>query len=105
MSQLDYGLIGNCQISALVDKAGRIAWCCMPKFDAPSVFASILDPERGGFWSIEPAPSDPSAKWESRQHYMRNTNVLVQPFTSSDGDQFEIVDFIPRFHRASDEIY
>jgi GH15 family glucan-1,4-alpha-glucosidase len=105
MSQLDYGLIGNCQISALVDKAGKIAWCCMPKFDAPSVFASMLDEDKGGFWSIEPAPSDPAVRWESRQHYMRNTNVLVTTHTSSDGEQFEIIDFIPRFNRSSDEIY
>ena len=38
MSQLDYGLIGNCQISALVEKSGKIAWCCMPRFDAPVDF-------------------------------------------------------------------
>ena len=57
-SQLDYGLIGNCQISALVEKTGKVAWCCMPRFDAPSVFASLLDSERGGHWSIEPAPSE-----------------------------------------------
>jgi GH15 family glucan-1,4-alpha-glucosidase len=77
----------------------------MPKLDSPSVFASILDDEKGGGWSIEPAPTDPSVRWESRQHYMRNTNVLVTTFTSSDGDSFEIVDFIPRFHKLSDEIY
>jgi GH15 family glucan-1,4-alpha-glucosidase len=97
MSQLDYGLIGNCQVSALVDKAGKVAWCCMPRFDSPSIFASLLDEEKGGFWSIEPA--GPLADWEVRQYYMRNTNVLVTSFTGMH-DAFEIVDFMPRFEEA-----
>lgn len=105
MSQLDYGLIGNCQISALVDRFARIVWCCMPKFDAASVFASLLDSDEGGFWEIVPAPPlTGSKKWDARQHYMRNTNVLVTTFTESvdggvSGDQFEVIDFIPRFER------
>jgi GH15 family glucan-1,4-alpha-glucosidase len=110
MSQLDYGLIGNCQISALVSRAGTVSWCCMPRFDSPSVFASILDGRRGGFWSIEPAasPGEPNLQgWETRQYYMRNTNVLVTVFTQTGhshaggGDQFEVIDFAPRFERES----
>ncbi|HUP58182.1 MAG TPA: glycoside hydrolase family 15 protein, partial [Bdellovibrionota bacterium] len=98
MSQLDYGLIGNCQISALVDRSGSVVWCCMPRFDAPSIFASILDSERGGFWSFEPAEGLASGVWETRQHYLRNTNVLVTQFSGPDG-AFEVVDFMPRFER------
>ncbi len=109
MSQLDYGLIGNCQISALIDRCGTVAWCCMPRFDSPSVFASILDRERGGYWSIEPAEysvgTPSSSGWECRQHYMRNTNVLITTWTGIDGDQFEIVDFVPRFQENSDKFY
>jgi GH15 family glucan-1,4-alpha-glucosidase len=102
MSQLDYGLIGNCQISALVSKLGKIAFCCMPRFDAPSIFASLLDEEKGGFWSIEPAPSPSGsiADWETKQYYMRNTNVLVTTFTGPREDSFEIIDFMPRFETA-----
>src|SRR4051812_9804280 len=75
MSQLDYGVIGNCQTSALVDKTGAIVWSCMPRFDAPAIFASLLDTDDAGFWRIEPAPSHGSdgQTWETRQHYMRNT--------------------------------
>jgi GH15 family glucan-1,4-alpha-glucosidase len=98
MSQLDYGIIGNCQASALVDKAGRVSWCCLPRFDAPSVFASILDEQGGGFWSIEPAESASGQQWETRQYYLRNTNVLVTLYTGSE-DSFEIVDFMPRFEQ------
>src|SRR4051794_31631218 len=79
VSQLDYGLIGNCQISALVDRSGKVVWCCMPRLDSSSIFASMLDPERGGYWSIEPAQG-PLDAWETRQHYLRNTNVLLTQF-------------------------
>lgn len=98
MSQLDYGIIGNCQTSALIDSLGRIAWCCMPRFDSSAIFASILDSERGGFWSIEPADRA-SRRWETRQAYVRNTNVLVTSFQAADGDAFEIIDFMPRFEK------
>jgi GH15 family glucan-1,4-alpha-glucosidase len=97
MSQLDYGIIGNCQISALLDRQGKVSWCCMPRFDSSSVFASILDEAQGGFWSIE--PEQPQG-WETRQHYMRNTNVLVTHYLGPNGEQFEIVDFCPRYERA-----
>lgn len=98
MSQLDYGLIGNCQSSALIDRQGRISWCCMPRLDSPAVFAALLDQERGGYWSIEPASAG-TQQWESRQSYLPNTNVLSTVFTGSAGDRFEIVDFMPRFER------
>src|SRR4051812_23045991 len=96
MSQLDYGVIGNCQTSALVDRGGKIVWSCMPRFDSQSVFSALLGNDDAGFWSIEPAASD-GQKWEVRQNYMRNTNVLVTQFTSTAGDQFEVIDFMPRF--------
>lgn len=111
MTQLDYGLIGNCQISALIDRSASVSWCCMPRLDAPSVFASILDAEnplRGGIWSIEAlgSPGDPRGRWETRQHYLRNTNVLITVFsetssTLSGGAQFEVIDFAPRFEIES----
>src|SRR4051794_5392799 len=70
MSQLDYAVIGNCQTSALVDKGGRVSWACFPRFAPPPAFASILDPERGGSWSIDPAIPSGGMAWETRQHYM-----------------------------------
>ena len=50
----DYALLGNCQGSALVSRAGSIDWACLPSFDSPAFFARILG-EPGGFWSIRPA--------------------------------------------------
>jgi len=84
----------------------------MPRLDGPSVFASILDSEnplRGGLWSIEAmgAVGEPQGQWETRQYYMRNTNVLVTVFSEissvllGGGAQFEVIDFASRFEIES----
>jgi GH15 family glucan-1,4-alpha-glucosidase len=39
----DLGLIGNCQVSALVESTGSIVWCCLPRFDSEPVFGRLLD--------------------------------------------------------------
>jgi len=67
----------------------------MPRFDSPSVFGSLLDSEKGGFWSVEPAISE---GFSTRQSYLRNTNVLVTTFSHDGGEwEFELVDFAPRY--------
>src|SRR3954465_1406886 len=48
----DYALIGDCFGAALVSQSGSIDWCCVPRLDSGSCFARILDPERGGSWSV-----------------------------------------------------
>jgi len=48
---LNFGIIGNCKSAALINENGSIDWCCLPEFDSPSVFAKILDDNKGGgFW-------------------------------------------------------
>jgi GH15 family glucan-1,4-alpha-glucosidase len=93
MSQLDYALIGNCQISALLDRQGSYAWCCMPRFDSPSVFASIVGGDEAGSWSCVPE----NAEFKTHQRYMRNTNIVLTEFHLKNGDRFDVFDFAPRY--------
>lgn len=98
---LDLWPIGNCQVSALVDRAGRFVWGCLPRVDGDPTFSSLLDdaPPAGddayGFWEI-----DLHGAVETSQTYLRNTPVLVTRHTDADGNAIEITDFAPRFKRS-----
>jgi GH15 family glucan-1,4-alpha-glucosidase len=85
----DYGVIGDLHSVALVGKNGSIDWCCLPRFDSPSIFAAILDTHQGGFFQLAPA-ADSSVK----QIYLPDTNILVTRFHSDDG-MAEVIDFMP----------
>jgi len=87
----DYGIIGDMHSAALVGIGGSIDWLCMPRFDSPSVFASILDDTKGGFFQIRPAEEDAST---CKQFYWPDTNVLVTRFLQ-EGAAAELVDFMP----------
>src|SRR2546425_2732747 len=84
-----YGVIGDLHTVALVGIDGSIDWCCLPHFDSPSVFAAILDCQKGGFFKIA-ATSEGSC----RQMYLPETNILMTRFLSSEG-MGEVVDFMP----------
>ena len=87
----DYGIIGNCAFSALVDRHANVGWLCWPRFDSSFVFGTLLDEEKGGGFSIEP-------EWDtytSSQEYIFNTNVLETTFECEDG-KYKVVDFAPR---------
>ncbi|MGF1431030.1 glycoside hydrolase family 15 protein [Kitasatospora sp. LaBMicrA B282] len=85
----EHGLIGDLRTAALVGTNGTIDWYCCPRFDAPSVFGSILDADRGG--SFELAADVPA---RTRQFYFPDTNVLITRFYAADGVA-EIQDFMP----------
>ena len=86
----DYGIIGNMRTVALVGMNGSIDWLCLPRIDSPSVFASILDREKGGRFQIAPASGGATQK----QLYWPETNVLITRFISPDGVG-EVRDFMP----------
>jgi GH15 family glucan-1,4-alpha-glucosidase len=86
----NYGIIGNMRTAALVSMTGSIDWFCFPHFDSPSVFAAILDHEKGGRFEI--AAAHESVK--TKQIYWPDTNVLITRFNSPDGIA-EIQDFMP----------
>jgi GH15 family glucan-1,4-alpha-glucosidase len=87
----DLGLIGNCQFSALIERTGAVAWCCLPRFDSEPVFATLLDATDGGQFFVGPADGNPGA-----QRYLDNSNVLETTFTMA-GGSVRVLDFAPRF--------
>jgi GH15 family glucan-1,4-alpha-glucosidase len=90
----DYSIIGNMVSAALVARDGSIDWCCLPRFDSPSLFAAILDDEKGGRFGIEP-----SSAFESSQSYLSDTNVLQTVFKTETGT-VSVTDFMPCYQRA-----
>ncbi len=87
----DHGIIGDLHTVALVGKNGTIDWCCIPSFDAPSVFGALLDAEKGGFFSIAPQETPEMAL---KQYYLPETNILITRFFTPEGVG-EITDFMP----------
>ena len=90
-ARLDHGAIGNGRLLALVAPTTSIEWLCLPRFDSPSVFAALLDGERGGQFRFlvggEPV--------RGRASYLPNTNVLRTEVATGDA-RFEVIDFAPR---------
>jgi GH15 family glucan-1,4-alpha-glucosidase len=93
----NYGIIGDLHTAALVGMNGSIDWLCLPRFDAPSVFAAILDDRCGGRCQIAPATEDVKHK----QFYWPDTNVLVTRFLYRQGVA-ELVDYMPVAEAAGD---
>ncbi|MEO0660164.1 MAG: glycoside hydrolase family 15 protein [Planctomycetota bacterium] len=88
-----HGVIGNGRTCALIEPDSSIAFACLPDFDSGTVFASLLDPERGGTMRIEMVGGR-----AVHQQYERNTNVLRTDFESEDGAAaFRVIDFMPRY--------
>jgi GH15 family glucan-1,4-alpha-glucosidase len=83
-----HGIIGNMRTAALVGTNGTIDWYCYPSFDAPSIFGSLLDDEKGGSFEISPM-----SEHTEKQFYWPDTNVLVTRFLSPDGVG-QITDFM-----------
>ncbi|HLT09439.1 MAG TPA: glycoside hydrolase family 15 protein, partial [Micromonosporaceae bacterium] len=86
----DHGLIGDLQTAALVSTEGIVDWYCAPRFDSPSIFASLLDRQRGGYFQIAPDGVD----YVTKQLYLPGTPILITRFLSADGVG-EVIDFMP----------
>jgi GH15 family glucan-1,4-alpha-glucosidase len=99
MNNLNYGVIGNCRSAALVSDKGSIDWCCLPDFDSPSVFAKLIDNEKGGFFSVTVDDN-----YTISQKYLIWTNVLCTEFKSDQGT-FEIIDFMPRYKLVDNDYF
>ncbi|WP_321423998.1 glycoside hydrolase family 15 protein [uncultured Bacteroides sp.] len=106
MEHLNYGAVGNCRTAALISRKGSIDWLCFPDFDSPSVFAKILDKDKGGCLSFIVGD-----QYKITQKYIEHTNILSTTFESEEGE-FEVIDFMPRYktgesngHYMPPEIY
>ena len=88
MNNLNYGVIGNCRTAALISQNGNIEWLCFPGFDSPSIFASMLDREKGGAFGFEVA-----GDYRITQSYVPHTNILSTQFSSDEG-KFVVLDYM-----------
>src|SRR5262245_26203896 len=86
----EYGVIGDLYTVALVGMDGSIDFLCLPHFDSPSVFAALVDAERGGRFQIAPLLESAAR----RQLYLPDTNVLLTRFIDAQGVA-ELSDFMP----------
>jgi GH15 family glucan-1,4-alpha-glucosidase len=93
---LDLGVIGNCQVSALIDQNASIVWACLPRPDADPVFCSLLRSDRSagsvGSFAVQLVDCV-----ESKQSYQRNSAILETVLQDSHGASVRITDFCPRF--------
>ena len=85
----NHGIIGDLNTVALVGTDGTIDFMCYPHFDSPSIFASLLDSERGGRFKLAPILQEDSRK----QIYLSDSNVLLTRFLSAEGVA-EVSDFM-----------
>lgn len=98
MSNLELGVIGNCQIAVLIDQVGRYVWGSFPRMDADPFFCSLMrsaqddDEEPIGFFAIELQNFS-----HAEQSYVENTAILTTCLYDTDGNAVKIVDFAPRY--------
>lgn len=94
----DRGLIGDLQTAALVSTDGTLDWFCSPRFDSPSIFASLLDRSRGGHFSTRPVDE----AFATKQLYLPDTAVLITRFLT-EGGAGELMDFMPITSESASE--
>src|SRR4030081_1790879 len=86
----NYGVIGNMRSIGLVGVGGCMDFLCYPHFDSPTVFAALLDDERGGCFQIQPQLK----LRHVRQLYLPDTNILLTRFLAEEG-VVELTDYMP----------
>ncbi|EIW81645.1 glycoside hydrolase family 15 protein [Coniophora puteana RWD-64-598 SS2] len=93
----DHALIGNLRTAALISIDGSVESYCVPNFDSPSIFARILDKDKGGHFSITP-----TVPFTTKQNYLPSSNVLQTKFLNEQG-VVSVTDFLPRQKDSSSE--
>ena len=96
---LNYGIIGNCKSSALINEDSSIDWCCLPQFDSSAIFCKIIDNHIGGSFKIESAES-----YIITQQYINNTAIVRTNFKNPK-NEFEVLDFMTRYKLDDQNFY
>ena len=95
-TDLDLGVIGNCQVAGLIDRLGRLVWGCLPRLDGDPAFSALLTPQGGesetGVFAV-----DLQGHVRASRRYMRNTAVLETLLDDERGNVLRVIDFCPRF--------
>lgn len=93
---MNYGVIGNCQVAALIDEQARFVWACLPRPDGDPVFSALLQKEGGdsdtGVFAIDLVDLA-----RSEQIYLRNSAIIETRLYDAHGGALRILDFSPRF--------
>ncbi|MFB7947978.1 glycoside hydrolase family 15 protein [Kitasatospora phosalacinea] len=91
----DHALLGNCRTAALSTPDGTIDWLCLPGFDSPAVFTSLLstDPESHGFWRVGPASPGATPPPADLRSYLGTSTVLEQTWHTP-GGTLTVTDFL-----------
>ncbi len=84
-----YGIIGNSRTAALISRSGSLDWMCLPRFDGPTLFAALLDSEKGGSFRV-----GPSGAASVERRYLCDTAILETTF-STDSGVFRLTDLMP----------
>jgi GH15 family glucan-1,4-alpha-glucosidase len=93
---VNYGVIGNCQVAALIDEQARMVWACLPRPDGDPVFSALLQKE-GGSSTTGVFAVDMIDFTRSEQTYLRNSAIIETRLYDAHGGILRITDFAPRF--------
>jgi len=93
---VNYGVIGNCQVAALIDEQARMVWACLPRPDGDPIFSSLLQKE-GGDSTTGVFAVDMIDLTRSEQTYLRNSAIIETRLYDAHGGVLRILDFAPRF--------
>ena len=96
---LNYGIIGNCKSSALINEDSSIDWCCLPQFDSSAIFCKIIDNHIGGSFKVEADES-----YIITQQYINNTAIVRTNFKNPK-NEFEVLDFMTRYKLDDQNFY